>query len=75
MNDTELVQWVKRCRDGEDIPHTAVIEHRLNRWFMFTEIEGKNVAFAEADGKRVDFITGEIVYNDDYIPPPGDHHG
>jgi hypothetical protein len=75
MADDKTIEWVKRCRDGEDIPHQAVVEHKLTRWFAFTTIDGKNVAFAEANGDRVDFVTGELVTNPDYIPPPGDYHG
>jgi hypothetical protein len=68
--DLELMQWIKRCRDGDEIPGQAVIEHKLNRWFAFTMIGGKQVALAERDGRRMDFTTGELVTDPDYIEPP-----
>jgi hypothetical protein len=66
---SEFMQWVKRCRDGDEIPSEAVLKHKLNRWFAFTIIDGKQVALAERDGRKVDFATNELVIDPDYKSP------
>lgn len=70
---SDLSYWVARCRADGEIPHAEIARYELTRWFLFTPIEGRqdaSLAFAEADGRRVDYVTGEIVLNPDYVPPP-----
>ena len=69
-DNAELIRWIKRCRDGDEIPSHAVIEHKLNRWFAFTVIDGKQVALAEATGEKFDFATGEMIADPNYTKPP-----
>jgi hypothetical protein len=73
VSNHDLNYWVARCRAGEEIPHQKIVAYALTRWFLFTPIKGKqdaSLALAEADGRRVDFTTGEMVSDPDYVPPP-----
>lgn len=31
-------QWKRRCERGYEIPLTAIVEHRLKRWFRFVQL-------------------------------------
>lgn len=42
-------RWKARCRIGRMIPLTAIVNHRLDRWFVFTSVMlNMEVYFAEA---------------------------
>lgn len=49
MKRTSKRRWKARCRSGQRIPKTAIVEHRLDRWFTF--IGGFFDDFYRAEGK------------------------
>ena len=45
---TSLRRWKARCRIGRMIPATAIADHQLDRWFVFTSgMLNMDVYFAE----------------------------
>jgi hypothetical protein len=36
---TSKRRWKARCRLGREIPRWAILEHRLDRWFLFLPID------------------------------------
>jgi len=61
MCDDTLEDWKRRCRDGEEIPCQAIVDHGLTEWFMFMPIDeerdvlkrGVLLAFAEVSEEQL----------------------
>lgn len=42
-------RWKRRCERGDAIPLTAIMDHRLKRWFRFVQLGDPNRYFYYAE--------------------------